>query len=724
MAYIVIRVFVNTLAVAIVLNVVPGLRPVPVSYLPEPFATITTYIVIGVIFSLLHSLVRPAILLITGRLYIWSMGLLGLATDVFIFMILIYIAPTAWQAGVERLFWATVGAIMLAVIMLVLEALFGFGAPRVTKVRKRPFYWRWIDLLPTGRRNRLAESLRTQQIVNTIQAYLTDILIGFSPLSGFRHRMQKMIFRLRPRLIEDDPAVKMRLMLQDLGPTFVKVGQMAAGRSELPEAWRNELARLQDDVAPFPYSDVSQTIEHELGKPPEEAFATFDPTPLAAASTGQVHAATLPGGERVVVKVRRPDIEVTVKSDLNLIQDALNMVERRVEWTRRYGLSSLFHEFAENIVTELDYSNESYNARLLRHNMQKFTFVQVPQIHGDYSTKKVLTQERVEGVKISELAALDSSGLDREELAINFFRVLLQQVLFDGFFHADPHAGNVWVNLETGRIIFLDMGLMGHLELADRVALGELIWALQDRDAGSVTRVLATVCYSAGGSRPAVLRPDIERLINENLLLSDTPPSLMALMTGLVSAIARHGFQLRPEFMLAIKAMGQGESIMQNLMGEKPVGYILDVAYTQLKELLREQLTLGNLINGGGKPFLREVTGRLPALQAATRTFLDDFQNGQLAFQINLNSLDQRMTGLRTAIDAGIRRITLSVLLVGLLLGSVLTLLIPFEARVSEREGTVIRLIAISGLAFAMLYIAITLISALWRSVRQPKDSG
>lgn len=722
MAYFFVRVFVNTLAVAIVLNVIPGLRPVPVSFLPEPFATIMTYIIIGLIFSLLHSLVRPVILLVTGRLYIWSMGLLGVATDIFIFMILIYIAPTAWQAGAERLLWAAVGAIALGIVMMALEALFGFGAPRVTKVRKRPFYWRWIGLLPAGRRNRLAESLRTQQIVNTIQAYLTDILVGFSPFGGFRHRMQRLIFRLRPRMIEDDPAVKLRLMLQDLGPTFVKVGQMASGRNEVPEAWRIELAHLQDDVAPFPYSDVSQTIERELGKRPEEAFATFDPTPLAAASTGQVHAATLPGGERVVVKVRRPDIEVTVRSDLNIIQDTLNMVEQRVTWIRRYGLSSLFHEFAENIVTELNYRNESYNARLLRHQMAKFPSVQIPLIYTAYSTVAVLTQERVTGVKITDLAALDGAKIDREELAIKLFRVLLQQVLFDGFFHADPHPGNVWVNVETGCIIFLDMGLMGHLELAERLALGELIWALQDHDAGSVTRVLATVCYSVDGSRPAVLRPDIERLINENLILAESPPSLMAIMTEIVAAVTRHGFQLRPEFTLAIKAIGQGEAIMQSLMGEKPMGYILNVAYTQMKELLREQLKPGNVINQGGKPLLREVVGRLPALQAATRTLLDDFQNGDLALQVNFRAIDERVTKLSRSVDSGIRRITLSVLLVGLLLGSVMTLLIPFEGRVSENEANAIRLIAISGLLIAMVYIAITLLSALWRSIREPND--
>lgn len=392
MAYFLIRLLVNTLAVAIVMNVVPGLQLVPISSLPEPLATIVTYAAIGAIFGILHSLVRPAILLITGRLYIWSMGLLALVTDILIFLTLSYLAPAVWLVEGSRLFSAIWGAMMLGLIVMGLEILFGFDAPRVTAVRNSPFYWRWLGLLPTGRRNRLAESLRTQQIISTIQKYLIDIAIGYSPLKGFRRRMQKIIYRVRPRLIEDDPAVKLRLMLQDLGPTFIKFGQMAASRSELPTAWRVELAHLQDHVEPFSYAAVSQIIQRELGHPPEEVYASFDPAPLAAASTGQVHAASLPSGESVVVKVRRPDIEVTVTSDLHVIQDVLNLIERRMPFTQRYGLSSLFSEFAENVVTELDYSNESYNARLLRHNMQKFTFVHVPQIYEATSTKKVLTQ--------------------------------------------------------------------------------------------------------------------------------------------------------------------------------------------------------------------------------------------------------------------------------------------------------------------------------------------
>lgn len=724
MVYFLIRVGVNTLAVAIVMNVVPGLRLVPNPALPEPFARAFSYILVGLIFGALHSFVRPAILFFTGRLYIWSMGLLALATDVFIFLVLSYLAPTVWQVGGSRLFSALLGAILLGVVVMGLEVLFGFDAPRVSEVRKSPFYWRWLGMLPTGRRNRLVENLRTQQIISTIQSYGIDIFMGFTPLKGFRRSMQKRIYRRRPRLVEDNPAVKLRFMLQELGPTFVKFGQMAASRIEiLPEAWRIELEQLQDDAKPFLYTEVNQIIQAELGAPAEEVFTFFDPVPLAAASTAQVHAATLPSGQSAVVKIRRPDIEVTVKGDLNVMQDVLEVVERRVRWSRQFGLSALFQEFAANVLMELDYTNESYNAQLLRHNMQKLPLVHVPLIYDAYSTTSVLTQERVEGVKISDVSALNTAGLNREDLAVNFFRALLQQVLFDGFFHADPHPGNVWVNTETGRIIFLDMGLMGRLTREDRFALGELIWALRDRDVPSVTRVLLTLCKPASGYDPMALQYDVERLINRTLLFSDSPPSLTVMMSDLVAVIVRYGLQVRQEFVLAIKSIGQGESIMRTLMGDQSMDYILNIAYTQMRELFFKQFTLENIFAHTGTPLVREFMGRLPALQLATKMFLNDFQRGQLAFQVNANTIDERVRVVQTALELGMRRVVLSVLLVGLLLGSALTLLAPFEENVSEFEGNAIRIIAESGFVVGALLIIVLLLYTLWQFIKKPKDS-
>ncbi len=721
--YFLLRVAVNTLAAAIVMNVVPGLRLTPFANVGEPFSQLLSYTLVGLIFGVLHAFVRPVILFLTGRLYIWSMGLLALATDTFIFLLLSYLAPAVWQVGGTRLFSAILGAMLMGLVVMILEALTGLDSPHLGHGRRGRFYWRWLGMLPVGRRNRIVESLRTQQMVRTIQRYGVDILVGISPLGNLRRASQRLIYRRRPVLIDQSPAAKIRLMLQELGPTFVKFGQMVASRSELlPAEWRAELEQLQDDVAPFSYKEVEQVIRRELHHPPEELFATFEKTPLAAASTAQVHAATLASGERVVVKVLRPDIEVTVKGDLNVMQDALDLVERRVPWTRRFGVSALFNEFATNVATELDLANEAYNARLLRHNMRKFPTVQAPLIYGSRSTGKVLTQERVQGVKITDVAALDAAGLDRETVAMNFFRALLQQVIFDGFFHADPHPGNVWVNAQTGQIIFLDMGMMGYLALEDRIALAELIWALQDRDAAAVTRVLVSMRRPSPRNQSVTLGRDIERLINQNLLFADAPPALTLVMSQIVNVLARHDMLLRKEFTLAIKAMGQGESIMRALMGDKPADYILDVSYTQLKELLREQLAPADILDRAGKPLAREVLGRLPALQSAASTLLDHFQEGQLAFQVTVDSLDQRVRVLQNAVELSVRRVVASVLLVGLLLGSTLTLLIPLEGKVSEMERMAIYRVAEFGFAIGALFIVALLFLTLGQSIRKQKE--
>lgn len=721
--YFLIRVLVNTLAAALVMHVVPGLRFSPYTFPSAPLAATASYVAIGLLFTLLRSVVRPLLLFLAGRLYIWSMGLLALVADTFIFLLLSYLAPTVWQVGVTRLFSAILGAILMGLVVAALEALTGLDSPYVSAGRRSPFYWRWLGMLPTGQRNRMVESLRTQQMVSIIQRYMVDIVVGISPFGGIRRASQRLIYRRRQVLGDLTPIAKIRLMLQELGPTFVKFGQMVASRSELlPDAWRIELEQLHDDVAPFSTSEVEQVIRRELGKPPAEVFAAFEPVPLAAASTAQVHAATLPSGERVVVKVLRPDIAVTVKGDLNVMQDGLALVERRVPWTRQFGLSPLFREFAANVLIELNLTNEAYHARLLAHNMARFPWVHVPQIYGAYSATKVLTQERVVGVKIADVAAIDAAGLDREALAIHFFRALLQQVIFDGFFHADPHPGNVWVNTATGGVIFLDMGLMGYLTPQDRFSLGELIWALQDRDARSATRVLVAMCQATARPEAATLQRDIERLINHNLLFVDAPPSLTLIMSQMVDVLVRHGLQMRAEFTLAIKAIGQGESIMRALMGDKPADYILGVTYTQLKELLRGQLAPGDLIDRAGKPLARDILGRLPGLLTATTTLLDDFQSGQLAFQVTADDLEQRMGVLRTALEVSVRRVVVSVLVVGLLLGSTLTLVFPLEGRVGATESLVIRRVAEFGFALGALLIIVMLVSTLWRSSHKQTD--
>lgn len=723
MFYFLLRLFVYTLAAAIVMNVTPGLRLAPYPRFGEPLTTVLAYVGIGVIFAILHDFVRPVILVLAGRLYIWSLGSLALAVDILNFLLISYLAPTEWEISGWRFFSAVLGAVLMGVVVMALEALFGFDSPRMIEVRKTPLYWRWLAMLPGGRRNRLVESLRTRQMIAIIQSYGIDILVGLSPLRGFRQAMQKRIYRVRPRLIENDPAVKVRLMLQALGPSFVKFGQLVASRAELlPNAWRLELAKLQDEVKPFPYSEVEQVIRRELGAVPEEVFAEFEPQPLAAASTAQVHAATLKSGESVIVKVLRPNIEVIVRGDLNVMQELVNTLERRLRWLRKFGLGALFNEFAENVLTELDLSNEAYHARLLRHNMRRFPFVQVPATYAAYSTSKVVTQERVSGLKITDVAALEAAGIDRETLALEFFRAVLQQLLFDGFFHGDLHPGNVWVDPRTKKIIFIDLGMMGRLRPADRIALGQLIWALQERDATLVTRVLLGICEPA---KPydAVLERDVERLIDRHLLLSESP-SISVIVTELIGLLTRHGLRPRRAFTLAFKTLGQGEAVMHVLMGDKPLATILEIVYQTMKELLLAQLEPQNLGKLIVKPLAHEVVGRLPALLAAGGALLDDFERGQTVFHLGPDELERKAAKLEASLARGQRRVILSISLVGVLLGSALVLLIPLEGRVSEPLKLIIHVAAGVGLSFSTFFTIVLLAQTLWQTWQGPREDA
>ena len=702
------------------MNIVPGLRLT--STFSHPITAITSYIGIGLLFGALHTFIRPVFLFITGRFNVWSMGLLALAADTLIFLMLSYIAPVVWQIRAGRLFSALLGAVVMGLVVIVLEALTGLDSPHVLKVRRSPFYWRWLGILPTGRRNRIVENLRTQQMVNTIQRYSIDILVGISPFGGVRRFFQRMMFHRRPALITESPAVKLRLMLQELGPTFIKFGQMVASRSEiLPIEWRTELEKLQDAASPFLYSEVEQVIQRDFIKPVEEVFASFEKTPVAAASTAQVHFAILFTGEEVVVKVRRPNIEVTVKGDLNVMQDVISMVENRIPWLQRFGFSRLFREFAENVLNELDYKNEAYNANLLKHNMSQFPSVHVPVMHNLLSTKNVLVQERVTGVKISDVNALDIAGLNREEIGKEFFRALLHQVFFDGFFHADPHPGNVWVEVGSGNVIFIDMGLMGYLSLQDRLALAELIWALQDHDANSVARVMTTICSSSKDLDMSPLKQDIERFININLVFVNSPSSLTTMMTNLIQLLIHHGLILRKEFTLAVIAIGQGESIMRTLMGDKPMEYILNVAYTQLMDMVRTQTTMENIVNRAGKPLAREMLSRLISLQPKLLMMLDEFQNGESVLQLNKNDLDFRFDNIRKTLDSGIRRIITSVLLIGLLLGSAIMLFIPLEGIANEMERNLIRSGAEISLVICVALVIIELLINIGISLRSDK---
>ncbi|MBC7252052.1 MAG: hypothetical protein H5T62_17460, partial [Anaerolineae bacterium] len=236
---------------------------------------------------------------------------------------------------------------------------------------------------------------------------------------------------------------RVRLAIEELGPTFIKLGQIMSTRPDLiPPPYLAELEKLQDTVPPAPWQVVKGELEGELGAPLEQVFVSFETMPVAAASLAQVYCATLPGGEEVVVKVQRPNIERVIETDLEIFFDLARLLQERTPLGELYDLPEIAEDFAFTLRAEMDYRREGYNAERFRRNFAHEPYLYIPRVYWDYTTRRVIVFERIRGIKIDDVQALDAAGLDRHQIALNCARMIVKEILEDGFFHADPHPGN------------------------------------------------------------------------------------------------------------------------------------------------------------------------------------------------------------------------------------------------------------------------------------------
>ena len=514
--YLLVRILVNFVAVFFVVWLLPGLNVIN----PLFGSVFLDIVVASLLLALLNTFVKPVLQVLTGRFTIITLGAFGILIDGLVLLLLILVLPNRWQ--VQSIFTVLVGGVLIGLLIAFLEAIFGLDKPIVDAKEYGRTYWRIINKLPMRRRNWFIENLRFQQTYTIVHRYLADILASRTPFYRLRHRMQRWIY---PEIKQTDDLTnpeKVRLMLQDLGPTYVKIGQMASSRAELlPPAYAAEFAKLQSTVRPFPYEQVVEMITKELKAPPDKIFASFEREPLAAASTAQVHRAVLPTGEQVAVKVQRPDIVPQVSADLGVMAEIAEVLLKRHVFSDSLDVQGIVSEFGDNVMRELDYQNEAYNARRLAYNMQSIPGVHVPVIYGKLTTSKILTMELVKGVKLTEVEQMDQTGLDRKQLARTFIRAIMKQVLIDGFFHGDPHPGNLLVNLDTGIIQFIDLGMVGEIDLQQRLSLGDLLFSLQNQDADGIASALLGVSVPFRATADTVaFRKAIEKVITRYMVFA------------------------------------------------------------------------------------------------------------------------------------------------------------------------------------------------------------
>jgi ubiquinone biosynthesis protein len=301
--------------------------------------------------------------------------------------------------------------------------------------------------------------------------------------------------------------------LEAMGPTYVKLGQVLAGRPDLlPEAYIKALTRLQDKVKPFGYEEVEQIVLAELGIRISKAFSRFDSEPIAAASLGQVHLAALRDGREVVVKVQRPDIRRQIADDFEVLAEIAGFLDGHTEIGRRHRFTAIVAEFRTTIQQELNYEREAQNLIAVGKNLKEFKLIQVPQPILDYSTRSVLTMEYIHGTKITELGPLAKLDIEGAPLAEELFRAYLKQVLVDGLFHADPHPGNVFMT-DDRRIALLDLGMVGHTAPAMQEHLLKVLLAVSDGKGDEAADVVVRMSEKTDGFDPREFRRQIGQYV-------------------------------------------------------------------------------------------------------------------------------------------------------------------------------------------------------------------
>ncbi|MGB3683248.1 MAG: AarF/ABC1/UbiB kinase family protein [Rubrobacteraceae bacterium] len=455
--------------------------------------------------------------------------------------------------------------------------------------------------------------------------------------------------------------IRLRRTLDDLGPTFVKFGQLLSTRSDvLPEGVLDELQKLQDTVAPMPFSRVQGLIEQELGAPAEEVFESLDPAVLGSASIGQVHRAVLRGGEAVAVKVQRPEARQRVEGDLDLMRQFANFLDRRFGHRIFVDVPGLVAEFDSVIRRELDYSGEAENARRFAINFAD-TPVVIPTVYPGYTTPRVLTLEYIEGTRFHDIRPLSLAPSERRRVATMGADAIFRMAFEDGFFHGDPHPGNLILTPE-GNLALLDFGMVGYMSRGDIEALSRLFIAVIQRDAAAALRGLEGL----GVRYDTEVRPDLLGELRDFLHkysgLSVGEVTLGQALSELISLVRRFRLQMPPVFPLLTKALVTAEGISRSI---DPSLNVYEVARPYAQRLLNERYAPDALLKTTRERTL-EYARYLEDYPEQLRQFLTELEDGELEVKLRHQGLDE----LGGEVDVLANRLVFAVVTGALLIGS------------------------------------------------------
>jgi predicted unusual protein kinase regulating ubiquinone biosynthesis (AarF/ABC1/UbiB family) len=483
--------------------------------------------------------------------------------------------------------------------------------------------------------------------------------------------LDEFAFDEDPPLGDEEKAAAFARDLEELGPTFIKLGQLLSTRFDLlPAAYTTALARLQDDAEPFGFDVVEGIVEQELGARIRHLFADFDREPMAAASLGQVHRATLPNGREVVVKVQRPEARELARDDMETLARLAELADRHTVAGKRYGFAGLLGQFRRSLAAELDYRREARNlvrfADLTRH----YDLLVVPEPVPDHSSSRVLTMERIEGRKVTDVGPLGLLEVDARPMVEQLFSCYLKLMLDHGVLHADPHPGNLMLT-DDGRLALLDLGMVSSVppRLQDRVT--KLLLAIGDGDGDEAALVLAGMGHPLEEYDAAAFRAEVSHLVSEAV---GSGPDLQAgtVLVELSRLSGQHGLRPPAEMSLIGKAL---LNLDQSTLHLDPDFEPAEAIRANLSELL----TSGLKVSPGGIMAAaieaKEFTSLLPK---RGNRILDSLAEGE--FSMRVHALDEER--LHTILQRVANRVTLGIVIAATVLGAAMMMRVPTDHRI------------------------------------------
>jgi ubiquinone biosynthesis protein len=500
---------------------------------------------------------------------------------------------------------------------------------------------------------------------------------------------------------EDDLSEQLAADLERLGPTYVKLGQLISSRADLvPPAWVTALERLQDKVEPFPYADVEQIVEQELGVRISKAFLSFDPEPIAAVSLGQVHRAQLRDGRAVAVKVQRPDIREHVLADLEALTEVAVFADAHTDAGRRMGFADMLDEFRQALLRELDYRTEARNLARIGRNLREFELIVVPEPIDDYTTSRVLTMDYVRGRKVTSISPLARIEIDGAALGAELFRAYLKQILVDGMFHADPHAGNVFLT-DDHRIALIDLGMVGHVTASLQDRLLRMLLGISDGRGEDVAGIVLELGTRVGDLDEKAYTRAVAQQVAEQHDATVEEIDIGRVIMNVIRTAGEHNVRLPPELTMLGKTLLNLDQVSRTLdpqfhPAEAIQRHVSDIMQKRMLRSMSPSNVMTQALETG--ELLQRLPGRINKL-------LDRLVDNEV--EIRVKAIDE--TALITGIQKVANRITTGLVLAALIVGAAMLMRVPTSWTILGYPGLAMLFFLAAGLGGIALVIDIVL---------------